>query len=675
MIGQRSPHKTFQRVPEYAAALALLACGVLSIANLPRAELPLGWLVAWTAPATFFGCLRRRPHRPWLRAIAASASQIIAFALALQYAGSLSRPAILACTILPPLAFVIVRRRDADAALGLFLSFCVLLVGVILGGANLPLLAGYGVAACLSLRCETHLATRAASRGNRRGNVTPISARPVLVAGFVVAIPCLFAAFALDRTLAWIPSPLRAPDTSEQGPSSPRDMRLTGLDDSFNLGGGGMLADLAGEQLVLVRTNTGRPTPSGLYLRSGFFATPELHRWRTGPLKRSYPSQFDHSLRPRQRGIPVHELEIERFAGARNFIFVPPHATRLQAVPGLEIDRVRMWLRQRVSAEQTDYAVAYQDLPDPARNDFIDSRPAQLGLLTLPKGLNSERYLGLLDDWGAVGNNPLQVANRIAEGLAGRCRYDRIDPIGPYTSTIDNFLFATGDKRGYCMHFATAAALMLRLRGIPCRIGVGLYGGDRDTSEPEARIYGSHHAHAWVEIPFARAGWVVFDPTPPDERGQRMPTRLAPGDPEIDPGSASVNATDFWRGLLDFIVQPWFLLLVLVLAIATTMWPSSRTATPEVVLPRSIKTARRLLVRILRALATAGHLRMRGQTLEEFSGTLGARDRLSPAIADAFRSYQEVRFGGYPFDAAREGKLLRGLEGALATEPAIIDTP
>ena len=115
MIGRGEKLYSRPRTAEYAAALALLACGALAIANLPHSDLPLGWLVAWTAPATFFGCLRRRPQRPWLRAVAASATQIIAFALALKYAGSLSQPAILACTISPPLACVIVRRRDADA--------------------------------------------------------------------------------------------------------------------------------------------------------------------------------------------------------------------------------------------------------------------------------------------------------------------------------------------------------------------------------------------------------------------------------------------------------------------------------------------------------------------------------------------------------------------------------
>ncbi|MCR9246165.1 MAG: transglutaminaseTgpA domain-containing protein [bacterium] len=667
----QSSHRAADRI----AALALLACGILAVANLPAGQLPIGWLLAWTLPAMFFGCLRRRPTRPWLRVILASLTQVAAFALALEYAGALSRPAILACTILPPLGFVTVRRRDADAALGLFLSFCVLLVGVILGGIHLPLLAAYGVAACVSLRFETHLAARAASVGHRRAIAAPMPLRPVLIAGLAIALPCLFVAFAVDRTLEWLPSPLRSDDgTVENTATKPAGGATAGLDDSFDLGGGGVLADLAGEELVLVRTDDRSPMPTDLYLRSGYFDVPEMQRWRVGPRNLARPTGTNHLLGRAEAGTPERTLEIERFAGARNFVFVPPHATELRTVPGLVVDRRRLWVRQKRGADQTDYAVSYQELTGSLRRDQVHSRGTRLGLLTLPAELDRERYLDLLDSFGASGTTS-EITQRIAAGLAARCRYDRIEPTGPYLYTIDNFLFADGDRRGYCMHFASAAAIMLRLRGIPCRIGVGLYGGEQDRREPEARIYGSQHAHAWVEIYMQNRGYVVFDPTPPDERGRRMPSELAPTAEADDVAAADAAGPGFWSGLLDFLLQPWLLLSIIVLAIVATLWPGSRPAEPEIVVPRSIKTARRMLVRILRALASRGHLRQRGQTLEQFGAILGTHDRLPEDVALAFRTYQEVRFGGYEFDVERERQLQSGIASALAIEPAVIEPP
>ncbi|MCA8976255.1 MAG: DUF4129 domain-containing protein [Planctomycetes bacterium] len=657
---------------EWLAALALLACGALAIANLPHRQLPTGWLLAWTVPAALFGLLRRRPDRPWLRAVAASVAQALAFALALNYSDPLSRPAILACTILPPLTFVSIRRRAADAALGLFLSFCVLLVGVILGGMDVPLLAAYCVLACLALRSESHLAVLAISRNPRRGPRRTRALRPVLWTAIAIALPCLFTAFAIDRTLAWIPSPLRTgPETSSAAATANPSANRQGLSDSFDLGGGGLLSGLTGEQLVLVRTDNGSPTPSGLYLRSGFFSRPTTcDNWDPGPIHLVRgEDRADHVLRPTFPGVPEHWLEVERFAGARNHVFVPPTATRLREVPGLLFDRERMWLRQQMNGERTDYAVAYQDLRDPDLNAEVD-RKLQGELLALPPDFDDDdrlRYEQLLDEWGANGP-PWQIAQRIADGLDLRCRYDRVQPTGPYPHDLDNFLFSM--RRGYCMHFASAATLMLRLRGIPCRIGTGLYGGDRDRREPEARVFGSQHSHAWVEIPFLRYGFVVFDPTPAEERGQRIPTQMTPEDDQGlgDPASPA-DATTFWGGLIDFLLQPWVLILALVMAVAATMWPGNRKATERIVMPRSMLAARRLLIRILRALAEAGHARRRGQTLEEFGIVLASRARLDPAVAMAFRTYQEVRFGGRSYDEQRERILLRGLDAAIQTEP------
>jgi len=657
------------------AALALFACAALAIFNLPRQDLPAGWLLAWTAPAALFGCMRHHTNRPWLRACAAALAQIVAFLVAMRYLGALSQPAILACTILPPLAFVTVRRRDADAALGLFLSFCVLLVGIILGGTHLELLVAYGVCACISLRSESHLTVLAISSSKRSRTNPAMAMRPVLLTGFAVAIPCLFIAFATDRILAAIPSPLGHTPTSGAPKTARSEISQPGLDNAFDLDSGDLLTNLAGQRLLQASTRDGSPMPTDLYLRSGFFATAHLDRWELGQLRlmRASPNSpaEDRQLQEGMRGVPEQWLEIKRFAGARNFVFVPPTATTLRAVPGLQWDPIRMWLRQDRQAERSDYQVTYQDLLEPGPRDKIDPAAEQLDLLQLPiefRGVTHRRYLNLLEQWDATGP-PWHIAQRIATGLAGHCLYERTKPIGPYKHALDNFLFSEIDRRGYCMHFASAAALMLRLRGVPCRIGVGLYGGNR--VDDQTRVYGSQHAHAWVEIPLEGRGYVVFDPTPPDERGQRMTRQLDDAQDDTSEDVAADTASgQFWSGLVAFVMQPWFLALILLVAIAATMWPgNSARPSQHITLPRSIRTARRVLVRILRSLAESGHLRERGQTLEQFSAVLANRGRLAADVATAFRTYQEVRFGGLEYDASREGKLLSGLEAAMATTP------
>ncbi|WP_232676098.1 DUF3488 and transglutaminase-like domain-containing protein [Nocardioides sp. R-C-SC26] len=88
--------------------------------------------------------------------------------------------------------------------------------------------------------------------------------------------------------------------------------------------------------------------------------------------------------------------------------------------------------------------------------------------------------------------------------------------------------FLRDDKEGrigYCEQFAAAMAVMARSLDIPARVAVGFLAATRigvNTWE-----YSAHDLHAWVELYFPGAGWVLFDPTPGGNRG-RVPSRLVP---------------------------------------------------------------------------------------------------------------------------------------------------
>ncbi|KQQ95012.1 hypothetical protein ASF62_00105 [Leifsonia sp. Leaf325] len=71
-------------------------------------------------------------------------------------------------------------------------------------------------------------------------------------------------------------------------------------------------------------------------------------------------------------------------------------------------------------------------------------------------------------------------------------------------------------KKGYCIHFASAMAVMARSLGIPSRIALGYLPGDstRDTMEglPRWNVT-THDLHTWPELYFPGVGWVPFEPT------------------------------------------------------------------------------------------------------------------------------------------------------------------
>ncbi|MGX9348337.1 transglutaminase family protein [Microbacterium sp. KNMS] len=65
--------------------------------------------------------------------------------------------------------------------------------------------------------------------------------------------------------------------------------------------------------------------------------------------------------------------------------------------------------------------------------------------------------------------------------------------------------------------YAVAMALMARELGIPARVVLGFHPGEDETAENPYVVTGDD-VHAWVEIAFEEAGWVAFDPTPPEDQ-------------------------------------------------------------------------------------------------------------------------------------------------------------
>jgi transglutaminase-like putative cysteine protease len=73
---------------------------------------------------------------------------------------------------------------------------------------------------------------------------------------------------------------------------------------------------------------------------------------------------------------------------------------------------------------------------------------------------------------------------------------------------------------GYCVHFASAMAVMARELGIPARVAVGFTPGDLAGDGSGDHIITAHDAHAWPELYFEGVGWTRFEPTKDGSRTQ-----------------------------------------------------------------------------------------------------------------------------------------------------------
>ncbi|MGC6487937.1 MAG: hypothetical protein ACON4Z_09855, partial [Planctomycetota bacterium] len=387
----------------WIATMATCAATLIALANLPDEQLPAPWLLAFTLPGAVLGGWARLTRSPWRRALLAVTLQAGACWGALELVGPMSRPAALACTILPPLAFATARNHDRDPSLALFLGFCVLLVGVILDGLHVPLLLGYVVASFGSLHAATLLQSYRSSAPLRRA---PRLRALDLNASSLLLMSCLLATFAIERTLTCLPSPSRASGDSAGRDPTEQSGRQTGLDDTFAFdGAGGLLTELTGEQLVRAESAAGPLSPA-MYLRCGFFTIPGLDRWGIGPLDLRRQSEPDgHVFRSRNRGAPLRTVGIERYAGAARFVFLPPHATELRGLEGLVVDPNREWVRPR-EPDASPYEVTWQELGPLPDDALVDRSPRSRGLLALPARLALRPDPARLAPWRGGGRPP-----------------------------------------------------------------------------------------------------------------------------------------------------------------------------------------------------------------------------------------------------------------------------
>jgi transglutaminase-like putative cysteine protease len=81
-------------------------------------------------------------------------------------------------------------------------------------------------------------------------------------------------------------------------------------------------------------------------------------------------------------------------------------------------------------------------------------------------------------------------------------------------------------KRGYCQHFSTTMAVLLRTMGVPTRIAEGYLPGERLGQTETIR---ASDAFTWVEVYFPNHGWVPFDPTGGPDRPGILPVALPSG--------------------------------------------------------------------------------------------------------------------------------------------------
>ena len=88
--------------------------------------------------------------------------------------------------------------------------------------------------------------------------------------------------------------------------------------------------------------------------------------------------------------------------------------------------------------------------------------------------------------------------------------YYTLEPPPLGSNPVDRFMFES--RRGFCEHYASAFAVMMRAAGVPSRIVLGYQGGEFNPMG-DYMIVRQSDAHAWNEVWFEGRGWMRVDPT------------------------------------------------------------------------------------------------------------------------------------------------------------------
>ena len=106
--------------------------------------------------------------------------------------------------------------------------------------------------------------------------------------------------------------------------------------------------------------------------------------------------------------------------------------------------------------------------------------------------------------------SPFELVQQVANTLAAQCAYTLTPPALPEGRDFVEF-FLLESHQGYCVHFASAAAALLRAMGIPARYAEGYAVPAGEEGWVDVPDY---NAHAWVEIYLGGMGWIPVEVTP-----------------------------------------------------------------------------------------------------------------------------------------------------------------
>jgi transglutaminase-like putative cysteine protease len=442
---------------------------------------------------------------------------------------------------------------------------------------------------------------------------------------------------------------------------------VTGLSESMSPGDLAYLG-LSDEVAFRVDFHTPAPRPAELYWRGPVLWHFDGRTWRMGPSVASGRAET-----PQESG------------GVRYTVTLEPHHMRWLFAVDLPAT-----LPAGASLTPDYQLLASRPIRVRERYEMTSHLRYRLGAVERPEAL--ERGLRLPRN---LNPRARELAQRLRAGAASDREVVRAalshfrtnlffytltpPPLGLHS--VDEFLFQT--RRGFCEHYASSFAFLMRAAGVPARVVTGYQGGEINPLGGYLIVRQSE-AHAWAEVWLEGAGWTRVDPTAAVSPA-RIEVGIAAAVPRTDPLPLSLRG-DYpfltqLRYTLDSLTNSWNQWVlgytperqVRLLSRVGVSSPSWKNLTAMLVAGAGIVllllTAMTLLQlrrarldpvqrayrAFCRKLARAGLVRGRSEGPLDFAKRAGgARPQAAGAVQEITRLYLALRYGGAPPAGARE---------------------
>lgn len=239
------------------------------------------------------------------------------------------------------------------------------------------------------------------------------------------------------------------------------------------------------------------PATRDMYWRGPTLTDYDGRTWTASPwLRHLPPAEVEH-------GAPVWDYEITLEPTERNLLV----ALEMPLALPDGMDASHTWTL--TSPRRLDRVTRWQLRSSPPvrfEADLPETLRAQA--LRLPDGFNP-RTRELARQWRSETADDGALVDRGLAWIRSEFAYTLDTPL-PGRNAVDEFLFE--QKAGFCEHFSSAFAVLMREAGIPARVVTGYVGGYRN-AYGDYWIVRRMDAHAWVEVWLGDRGWVRVDPT------------------------------------------------------------------------------------------------------------------------------------------------------------------